>query len=180
MKRGKGKVNMEYGAKDIYKYYCDQTGNPHKLSQKQYGAILKDYWDEVIRKLMYENYEYNMPRAGNLRIIKLKKKIVLDKKGNLVKNLLLMDYKKSKDLWKKMYPDKTLDEIFEIKDKPVVYNLNKHTDGHRYYWWWDKRTCITKNMSYYKFNMCRTNDRLLAKVIKEQGDKLDFYTLKQC
>jgi len=177
MKKSKNKIQIDYSTGDIYKHYCETTKNPLGLGQKKFNQINKEFFGIVVDKMINENFELTFPRRlGNIKIIKYKVKPKLNEWGNLDKRQLSIDYAGCKKLWKEMYPDKTLDEIYQIQNKPLVFHMNKHSNGYRCRWWWDKRTCLVKNAMYYKFDMCRSNDRKLAKELKDPGKILDFYT----
>lgn len=169
------KIRTDYGAIDIYNLYCKNTSNPRKLSQKQYTNILKRFFEEIINNIIYKSFEFNLPhRLGNIRIKKSKVKIKLDKDGKLDKTKLAPDWEACRKLWAREYPDKTWEEIIAIKDKPMVYHTNRHTDGYRHKWYWDKSTCLVRNSSAYSLEMCRRADRKLAKALKDETLVLDY------
>lgn len=169
------KIKTDYGSKDIYKLYCKNTKNPRKLTRSQYTTILKRFFEEVINNMIYKAAEFTIPhRLGNIRIKKTKIKFKLNKDGTLNKTKLAPDWKACRKLWAKEYPDKTWDEIVAIKDKPIIYHTNRHTDGYRHKWHWDKFTCLVKNSSAYNIEMCRAADRKLAKALKNDNLVLDY------
>ena len=169
------KLRTDYGAEDIYKLYCKNTGNPNKLSNKQYTAILKRFFKGVVDILIFGGFEFNMPnRLGNIRVKKSKIKIKLNKEGKLDKTRLSPDWKACRKLWAEMYPGKSWEEIVAIKDKPMVYHTNRHSDGYRHGWKWDKSTCIALNNTAYSFEMCRAADRKLAKALKDDTIVVDY------
>jgi len=169
------KIKTDYNSYTIYKKYCEDTGNPRKLSKKQYSGILKEFFKKIIDSMIMQAVEFTFPhRLGNLRIKKTKIKIKLDNKGNLDKSRLAPDWGACRKLWAKEYPGKSLKEIKEIKDKPMIYHTNRHTDGYRHKWHWDKTTCLVKNNSAYSLEMCRAVDRKLAKALKDENLSLDY------
>lgn len=179
MYKSKNKVQIDFGAPDIYKYYCEKTGNPLKLSQKQFTKITKNFFEVTTDKMMLENFEMVFPkRLGNLRIVKEKYKVKLTPEGDLDKRKLKVDYAATKKMWREEYPDKTMEEIFTIPQKPVIYHQNKHTNGYICKWYWDKRTCMVRNATYYKFSSARAVKRKLAKLLKNTELNLNFYELR--
>lgn len=180
MKRGSNKIQIDFSAPDIYKHYVDTTGNPKKLSQKQYTTITKEFFETVTDMMIFDNIEFTFPkRLGNIRILKYKTKIKLNSEGKLDKRVLRPDWGKTRKLWKKEYPDKTWEEIVQIKNKPVVFHENKHTEGFSHMWKWDRTTCNVPNYVAYSLEISRHNDRKLAKALKNEDNELDFYTCER-
>jgi hypothetical protein len=173
-RRGKRKVIADYKTDDIYKFYKQKYGD-EALSRKAFMKILKETLPELVKLMIFENFEFSMPaRLGTMRI---KKKLVepkLDENGDLDVRSLSVNYKKTKELWEELYPDKTPEEIKEIKDKPLVRELNEHTDGYRFIWYWDRLTCNIPNQSAYSIDMTRTYDRQLSNAAKTIKN-LDYY-----
>lgn len=169
------KIIADYSAIDIYKFYCENTGNPLKLSQKEYTAILKSFYLKVFDKLIYKGIEFTMPyRLGNLRVKKQKINFRIKADGSLDKSRLRPDWKGCRDLWNRIYSDKQWEEIRLIKNKPMVYHENKHTNRFAYGWHWDKTTCTVKNNTAYSLDIARDVDRKLAKVLKSNNTEVDY------
>jgi len=136
--------------------------------------ILRTFYPEIIKYMIFNNYEYLLPsRLGSFRIKKKKIEPTLDKDGNLNVGKLSVDYKKTKKLWEELYPDVTAKDLKQIKDKPLIRELNEHTDGYRCFWFWDKMTCNVLNQSAYVLEMTRTNKQLLSKAVRT--NELEFY-----
>ena len=177
MIRGKNKVHVDYGAPDIYKHYCKVTGNPHKLIQSELTEITKEFYSRIMQLLIYDAFEYAFPRKlGNLRIVKYKNKIKLNPDGTLDKRRLRVDWKKTRHLWKELYPGLTDAELLNIPNKKKVYHENKHTDGYNLKLWWDKSTTYVTNYTAYSLKVSRTNLRDLAKALKREDVELNYYT----
>lgn len=177
MTKAPNKIQIDYNTEDIYNFYCNKTGNPKKLTQKQFSAITKGFFKTVISKMILNGYEMVFPqKMGCIRIEKFKYKLKLNFYGNLDKRGLIPDFAKTKNLWKKLYPDTDVSDVrLQHPDRPIIYHENKHTDGYRHRWRWDKRTCLNKIAGIYKIDMSRENDRLLAKSLKNPKLMLDFY-----
>lgn len=169
------KLRTDYGAADIYNYYCESTGNPKKLSQKEYSKITGEFFTKILDSLIMKGIEFNLPyRLGNLVIKKSLRKIKLNTYGTVDKRLLAPDWQACRRLWKEKYPDLSWEEIKKIKQKPMIFHLNRHSDGYVYKWVWDKSTCIAKNSSGYEIEVVRAADRRLAKAVKDETLGLDY------
>ena len=172
-KRGKRKILAEYKIADIFKFYKEKY-QEKALSQKQAHDIWKTFYPEIIKYMIFNNYEYLLPyHLVSFRIKKRKIEPQIDENGNLDVGKLSVDYKQTKKLWEEKYPGKTAEELKEIKDKPLIRELNEHTDGYRCYWFWDKMTCTVLNQSAYSLEMTRTNKQLLSKAVSTND--LEFY-----
>ena len=171
--RGKRKLIADYKIKEIFKYYKNKYQDK-ALTQNQAHDIWKTFYPEIIKYMIFNNYEYLLPaRLGSFRIKKKKIEPKIDKDGNLDVGKLSVDYKATKRLWEEIYPDKTVKELKQIKNKPLVRELNEHTDGYRCFWYWDKMTCNVSNQSAYVLDMTRTNRQLLSKAVSTND--LEFY-----
>lgn len=165
----KKKIKADINGLEFYDFYKEKYPESN-IDSKTFILIIKTFFDKIIKNLIYTGSDFYMPyRLGSLRIKKSKLKIRLNKDGTLDKRKLIPNWKATKELWGKIYPNKTLNEIKEIKNKPIVYHENEHTDGYLYKWHWDKITCMTKNAVAYKLDITRTNDRLLAKISKSKN-----------
>ena len=171
----KSKIIADYGSLEIYRAYCKKYKNPYGLTQKEYTDILNQFYKKIFDMLIFKGAEFTMPyRLGNLRIKKQLIKPTLTPEGNLDKRKLRPDWKSSKLLWAKLYPNKTWEEIVADKTKPLVYHENKHTNRYAYGWHWDKSTCTVHNNTAYSLDINRTVDRYLASVLKNPTFDLDF------
>jgi hypothetical protein len=168
----KDKLTADYRVKDIYK---DLTTDVPYIT---FSAFIQEANDSLLKEVIYNNMQIKLPGMGHIEIRKRRPRI-LDKAGNIKKRALKIDYKATKDLWKELYPDKSKEEIKELRDKPVVYHTNKHSDGYIYKFVWDKLTCNMPFKSFYRFKAARGYTRLLAKELKKENCKLDFYEIRK-
>lgn len=165
-KRGKGKYNSEYSISDLYNHYKLKYTNI--VSKEIFKNVIIDYFELLMPEII-NNLEVRLPcRLGYFRIKSKVYKVHLDKNGELDKHGLIRDWGKTIKLWKTLYPDKTPEDIKLIKDKKFVYYLNNHTDNRRFLWFWDKITCNIQHQSYYKIEITRKWDRILAKTSREK------------
>ena len=170
--RGKNRIKPDYGIKDFYRYYKNNADNP--LPYKTFVSIWKEAAKAIMRLVIYRNHDFSVPaRLGSFGIRKLKVKIQVSEDGTVNKNNLAVDYKASWKKWMEQYPGKTAKEIAKIPGKKPVYHLNKHTDGYRFKFIWDKFTCNVKNQSLYSLKITRTNKQELVKAVKKF--KTDYY-----
>lgn len=172
-KRTKGKYKAEVATTNFYKYYISniEKGTVYDIDKTLFTKILKDINKEIMKLIVTTNYEFVMPyRLGTLSIKKFKTKLKLDTDGNLIKSNIPIDYGKTLALWK-VSP--------EAKEaKKVVYFLNKHTDGYRYTFHWDKKIAVLKNKSAYQFKASRANNRMInVALLTIEG--LDFFEFKK-
>jgi len=172
--RGKRKVLADYKFDDIYTFYKERYKDkalPKSVVKKIYQKVFPD----IVKLMVFDNLDYRMP--ARLGYIRVKKKLVepkLDEDGNIDARRLSVDWKKTKRYWQKLYPDKNEEELKAIKDKPLVRELNDHSNNYRVVWFWDKTTSNLKNQNAYYINMTRDNDRILSSGVKT--NKLNFYT----
>jgi len=163
-KRGKRKVIADYKFNDIYKFYKKNYDGRHLLSKQEVRALYKEMFPEIVKLIVLDNLQYRMPaNLGYLRVKKKRVEPTLDNNGNLDTRTLSIDWKATKKLWQKLYPDKTADEISLIDNKPVIRELNEHTDGYRFTWFWEKLTSSLPNQSAYYLELTRDNDQILSK-----------------
>lgn len=173
---------MEYNHLDFYKYYAANSKKKFKnkrIWKRGYYKILADYYYAVSKVIIYDAFPlYLSHRMGTILIYKYKSdNTYTNPDGSLKKNRLPIDWPETKRIWKEDYGDISKEELKAIKDKPLVYLFNEHSDGYQYKWHWDKRSCVAKNQSMYYFTAVRANKRKLASAIKNIK-YLDFPELK--
>jgi len=163
MQRNKNKYKIDIGMEDFYRYYRTISKSP--ISRSKFSKIIKKFNSFVSDQIIYDSFEFKFPaRLGHLRIRKrLVKPKMVD--GKFFLNHMGVNYKKTLELWKKEYPGKSMKELKSIKNKPLVMHNNKHSDGYKFKWYWNKSTCNIKNHSAYKFRPTRSNTRALAAAI---------------
>ncbi len=172
-KRGKRKVLADYKLKDLYNYYSSEVKDP--VDKETYKRVLGKIYPEIIKMIIFENMEFYFPnRLGTFRIKKKLTEVKLTEEGEVDVRALSIDWKKTKALWVEMYPDKKPKDFKAIKDKPLIRELNEHTDGWRYTWYWDRFTSNIPHQSYYTLDLNREYDRLLSKAAKTINN-LEYY-----
>lgn len=172
IRKGPNKVKPDYGIKDIYKYYVDNSEDP--LDYKMFKTVWSSVAEIIVKLIVFKNIDFMLPaRLGSLYIRKIKSKPIINSDGSVSKNRLSVDYKASWIKWTRQYPDLSVKEIAKLKDKKPVYHLNENTDGFRVKWIWDKFTCTVKNQSIYSLAITRTNKQILSKAFKNHNT--DYY-----
>lgn len=167
-KRGKGYYNSDYALNDFYDWYISSVSDP--LPKHLFKSIFKDYIEQIMLDLIYNSSEFSMGhRMGSIRVRDKEYNLQLDEEGNVDKSKLAVDWGKTLQKWKKLYSDIDPSEWKQIKNKPVIYLLNDHSDSTVKQWYWDKTSCNLSSQRWYKFNATRAWDRLLAKVNKESN-----------
>ena len=173
-RRGKGKIPTTIGVGKCYDYYATHSKNP--VSNAEYRAILKEYYDGVINLIIFEGISFYLPLGyGNIEIRKKKTKVVITKEGNIDDSRLPIDWKKSKTLWEKKYPGKTATEIAEMYNKPIVRHLNEHTDRYRFKIYWDNVICKFPKYKVYAFVPTRTFKNKVTEALKTYKNLYAIY-----
>ena len=169
--KGSRKIIADYTARDIYKFYKEKNKDK-SVDYKTYWQIWNKFIDIRMQLIIFNNLEFYMPhRFGSLRVEIACDALYLRKDGTV---RMWKNWGDTAKLWAKLYPDKTPEEIKEIKDKPVVYYTNEHVDGKVMRFYWDKTTCNFKHHTHYRFEPTRRWQRDLAKYINTTK-KLNFY-----
>jgi hypothetical protein len=171
-KRGKGKLKADFGLKDAYKIYKEDGG---MLKYSVFSKILRDINTQIADKIIMEALEFNMPSMiGTIRIRKFKNKAV-NADGTSRFKKLRPDWAKTKELWAKTYPGKTMEELKEIENKPLVRHLNEHTNGYSYEFYYNKSSGKYRNKSAYSFLPSRGIKNMLSAAALDDGTKIDYY-----
>lgn len=165
MIRGPRKVTVDYGRSDIFKAF--KKAEDIDIPQNIYSKVLNDFNREISRLILEEAFEFIIPnRIGTLRIKKYKPKI-FNKDGELKKNKLNPNWKKTNELWAKDAEAKA--------NKILVYHTNEHSDGYEYKWHFSNYRSICKNKSAYCFIPTRTNKRAITALVTNEEFKGDYY-----
>lgn len=127
-------------------YYVDDARLTRRVCSKINAMIM----DKVLR-----GFRFQMPyHLGLLEMVQYKRKIKMNKDGEISKSKNKIDFGASRKLWHEMWPDKTLQEIYRMTDKPILFHLNEHNPGWAYYLKW-RRDMYGKNARAFVFDRCR-------------------------
>jgi len=175
----------QYAQQEIYKFYKDKIRelgpeSVYNVPQGVVGGIQGDFNKAWMQEIVIgKGLIFRLPyRLGDIICKKIKTKLRLDWKGNIITRSLPVDWYKSKQRWAEMWPGLTPKELKEIKGKPLIYILNEHSDGYRYQIIWDRARCVVKNKKVYNFVPNRANHRYLAQVVKSPTGRVDYYEIK--
>lgn len=164
---------------EMFRVYISKYTKKELLAQKNvptkvYKDVLKECNTEMMRLIMEENVEFKMPlRLGSLRIRRYKYN-PLFKDGSVNPKAQVVDWNKTREWWKELYPGKTIKELKTVFNKPVIYNLNEHTDGWRFRLYWNRRTSNVKHVKVFTAHMTDSWDRYLANLLKTNKN-INFY-----
>lgn len=143
--RGKNRVQNPYTLPDMYERYIQEYSVIYKVDYSVFVKIVSEFYKQVMEEVLYNAKSFKLPfRMGRLMVVKTK--VNLDHL-----NARLMDWQKAVQVGKR------------------VYHLNEHSNGYKYYFFWNKSDCIIENAFFYRLIPTRANKRLLAKLIKS-GD----------
>ena len=169
------KNREKHGLPEIYRYYKNKFSKRERdstafIDYKTFSSIIKDFNKELSKLIIEEGAEFKMPvRLGFARIRKYKKRIKLNPDGTIDKSSMNVDWKETNELWKQEYPGLTREELKQIRNKPLIYHLNEHTDGCGFLLYWNKKGSNATNRSIYSMVFTSPNNRHLAKVLKHEG-----------
>lgn len=141
--------------KDKFNQYRQHVKDKEvKLNKTEFRAALSLFNKKLIDEIIFNNFEFRIVNTG---ILSLKKSKVAKFKDGKINNKLTIDWVKTKEY------------------KKIIYLMNEHTDGYRYFF--NFKPFNYKNKKYYKFKASRNNNRYLAKILKNPDiyGKIDAY-----
>jgi len=151
--RGKNKVQNPYTIRDSYLFYIENIGQNelYHVEYNEYRDIVCDFYKTIVESILRKNVIFKLPfNLGALRIGK--KKVSLNRLG-----ILGVDWKQT------------------VITGKYIYHLNEHSRGYKYFFQWDKKNRIVKNLFLYRLVLTRENKRYLAKLIK--SGKYDYFEI---
>lgn len=152
-----------------------RPGNIKKVDYKTYSSVIREFNNKLADTLILDAREFVLPyRLGKLRIKKYKQEIKIDKNGEIDKKNMPVNWKKTNDLWRKLYPDMTMQQIKDIPGKQRIFHLNEHTSGYRCFLFWDRIGCNIKNNRIYSVIFTFYNRRKLASMLQTDC-KVNYY-----
>jgi hypothetical protein len=166
-KRGKQKIDNHITIIDGYKEYIKAGNTP--ISSKDFTAIHKEINDSVLKLIRETNFVYTLPqKMGRLRIKKFKPRVKISPEGELNWKQMRVDYKKTWEYWRGLFPGMSDDQILEQphEKRPKVYHYNNHSAGYRYKHFWDKSSAYFKGKTAFVFKPVRDVSRALPIFLK--------------
>lgn len=172
-KRGKSKIKADYSLADLYDHYKSIVKDP--LPKEKFKKIWVEISDTIMNEILNHAKEFRIPaRLGHLRIKKSKNKFITNKEtGEFKTEFFKIDYKKTLDYWEQLYPGKTIEEIKDIEDKPLLFHTNRHSDYSYYRFYWDKTIANFENQTAYSFTPIRKWKETLTNKINSSNT--DYY-----
>jgi hypothetical protein len=146
--RGPNIIQNVYTFPDMYEDYISdkEESSPYYVTYNEYVTLCSEYYKQIAKALIDDGIKFKLPFGlGEFYVLKKKSRINSKKP---------IDWKTTLECGKR------------------IYNLNDHTSGYGYTFFWTKPNNI-KNKFMYRFVFTRTNKRYLAKVIKEK--KQDYF-----
>lgn len=172
--KGKRKIIADYKTKDIYKFYKNKYKD-EAVDYKTFCRVWERFIEVRMNLVIFDNLEFNFPyRMGSLGVRIGNSIYKLDKNGEIKMSRIPVNYKATIAEWQRLYPGKTAQELKLIKDKPLIRELNEHSNNRKLFWFWDKITCNVKNKTAYRLDITRKWDRMLSNKIKKTK-RLDYY-----
>ncbi len=156
--------NLDFIKKHNVKY--SDKRSEENVTYRVWLRVCKKFNHLKIQSLL-KGIIFNMPyRLGSLGVIQKKMKIAFDDNGKLIKRNLSIDWHRTVISWRKLYPEcKTNNDFKNIKNKPLCYYTNEHSDGRRFMFHWKKKYCNIKNKSVYSFDVVHHHKESLRNLI---------------
>ena len=147
----------QYGMRDYYKFFCEQ--NPSiKISKQKFNSIISEF-NKIMAKDLIDELVIPLPyRLGKIEILKTKRSAYYDKFG-ILKNNIPIDWKATKELWKK---DK------DSKEKKILVRYkNTNTNGYVFKVYYTKTNAVYTNKILYSFKPVRSVSRSITARIND-------------
>lgn len=169
-KRTEGKLKVDYGMKDYYKYYKDNLDEKYKpVNSKKYNLIISEFNSKIVDLIINENLDFIIPKLNINLCIRKSKRIPRIKNGKLV-NFNAIDWKTTNELWA---------SDNDAKNKKIII---KFTNNHSFKFIFRikalKVNLNYSNKSLYRFKACRSFQRLLSKrILDKNQDNFNAHNL---
>lgn len=149
-KRGRGYILNCKTLKHAYIAYKELSEKKDfkAVEKRIYTKVCKDFNKTMMSLILDKSDEVTLPfRLGKLSVVKKEKNF-----NRIYSNKMPVDWKKTKELGYRVY----------------------HLEKHIYQLYWNRRDCVVKFKTAYKFKGCRKAVRKIAENIKVK--KLDYFT----
>jgi len=162
------------------KWMCRYHRTSSHVDRRVFRSIIGDFNNAVIRgRVIDKGIAFKIPRFGEMVFRKYKPKVWYDKNGTLRKDRLPIDWEKTWAMWFSDNPGKTKKEIEDVPGRKVLYNMNTHSDGYRFKFFWFKGKCMVVNNTAYVFRLKRGHNRYLAQRAKDPSNGIDWPRTRQ-
>ena len=171
------RIKVDYGAKQIYDYYKLNSLDPYGYSD--YTFLLQLINTSISEAIIYNGFNFKLPfKVGDVSIVKQKLRPKITKSGKLNMGLNSINHKATQELWKRIYPDKTKEEILNLPEIKRVYHRNEHTNGYFFKWHFQPFYLYGTELRCYKFKASRKNNRELSSYLNSGQYTSKHYQLK--
>jgi len=161
------KTNAEFKSTEMYNFYRVKYPDM-KISKQKFTAICRAYNTFIMTEMVTNGVEFYLPfRMGTLSVRKYPTRPILINNNKVLVSHLPVDWVATKAYWEKNPKAR--------EEKKLIRLSNEHTNGYRYKFYWDKRTCLTHNQTHYSFMAARQWRVALAKVLKDENITTAFY-----
>ena len=157
------KPNSTFSLTTGYEYFVHKLMH-RRIKAAKYNAVLKAVLLGIRDELLNEKHIQLPYGLGSLEIISKKIDTELNDQGQYKR--LRIDFGACTKLWAEKYPGVSKENLKYIKDKPIIYHLNEHTDGYYNEIFWHKIGFSNYNNLLYKFTPARHFQRELSKISK--------------
>jgi len=166
-KRTEGKLKVDYGSTDYYKYYCSNEKNP--ISNEKFNKITSLFNEGIVNLIIEENLEFTPVKLQFTFCVRKYKKILRIQDGKLI-NTNPIDWKTTNQLW---------EENPEAKEKKIIikYN-NNHTSKNIFRIKMLKTGSTYNNKFLFRFKAVRSFRSLLSKrILDPNKDNFNTFNL---
>lgn len=167
IKRTEGKLKVDYGIKDYYKYYTQTV----KESQNhiKYNKVISEFNKKIVESIINDGLEFTPVKTQICFCIRKHKRVVKIVNNKLV-NKNPVDWKTTNQLW--------IDDKEAREKKLVIRYLNNHTSKYIFRIKMRKIGTSYYNKKYFKFKPCRFFARsLAARILNEDLEPFQAYNL---
>jgi len=141
--RGKNTIQNPYTFPDMYESYIKdkEVGSLYYVTYNEYVNICSMFYKSISKAIIDDGAKFKLPYGMG--------EVFIRKKKNKITNKLPIDW------------------MLSVQYHKRIYNLNEHTSGFGYKFFWTK-PCHIKNKFLYRLVFTRNNKRGLAKAIKQE------------
>lgn len=160
IKRTDGKINVDYGVREYYKYYKNTFEKT--VDSKKFNKVLSMFNTEIVNAIINDDLEFTPPMLQFTFCVRKIKKVPIIRDGKVV-NTSPIDWKTTKQLW---------EDDPETKEKKIIIKFtNNHTSRHVFRIKALKVGFTFKHKKLFRFKACRSFQRGLAKRILDPNQE---------
>lgn len=154
IKRTEGRIKVDYGVRDYYNYYCNNTDVP--VDSKKFNKVISEFNKKIVDSIINDDLEFTPTTLQFTFCVRKSKRIPRIKDSKLI-NTAPIDWKSTNKLW---------ETDSEAKEKKIILRfLNNHTSKYIFRIKALKNGTAYNNKKLYRFKPCRSFQRELAKRI---------------